>query len=671
MILFLIVTMFSSSFAQDNTQVGLPEGAIARLGKGGINIMRFSPDGTLLAVGTDVGVWLYNVPDGKESALFTERVGQVNALAFSHDGKMLASGGASSGFLNPEIHLWNVNTESKQAIFMSTGLPAAFAFSQDNTTLTCLDNSIIRWNVDTGREASEFPLWDGDTSSKVITLDSYEVGVLSQDGNRLATGTREGRIRLWDTMTGKRWMDLKGPAVSILALAFSPDGKIIVSGCTDNTVQLWDTEKGIKLATLLGHIGWVSAVAFSADGKTLASGDANKVIILWDVDTYKERDTLLGHKNTISTLTFAPEGTSLYSECLASGSYDGTIRFWDPKNGNELVTFTSGHTESVKSVAFSGDGTKLTTVAFNGIADVWDLKTKQELVAFIDSHCDSTTGAALSSDASLFARRGNNGFIVFKTLSGGHRSRFQGGFPLKLWQLPTGEEISGPWQHAKEMKAFTFSPDNNMFVTSIRGESIIGWHRNTGVELFRFSTGSPHSEKLTFSPNGQLLATNGSSVKTQVWDITTQRELTLPNMEKHSALAFSPDSTILALASDELGKGIVLWNITSTGIQEQSRIIHKNLGLSGQLIFSPDGKILLNTQIHIFDGPRSFGFAIKLWDTNGNDLGTLSGHTDNITTLVFSPDGKTLASSSSDGTVLLWDWETVLTKAKETKEFDR
>ena len=180
----LTATILTNGFAQDNTQVGLPEGAIARLGKGGINIMRFSPDGTRLAVGTDVGVWLYDVPDGKETALFTEQTGQVNALAFSHDGEILASGGANSGFLNPEIYLWDVNTDSKQTIFMSTGSPAAFAFSQDNTTLTCIDIGIIRWDVDTGREVSDFPLWNGDTSRGYITSDSFEAAVLSQYGSQ-------------------------------------------------------------------------------------------------------------------------------------------------------------------------------------------------------------------------------------------------------------------------------------------------------------------------------------------------------------------------------------------------------------------------------------------------------------------------------------------------------
>ena len=660
-IVILTVVILPNGICQDNTQIGLPEGAIARLGKGGINIMRFSPDGTRLAVGSDVGVWLYDVEDGRETALFTKGVRQVNALAFSQDGKMLASGGLN----NPEIQLWDVNIDSRHAVFTSAGSPTSIAFSQDNTTLISLDIfSIIRWNIDTGKKVSDFSLSHVDTSSKVSQyrkIDSYEVVVSSQDGSSLATGTREGRIRLWDTKTGRRYLDLKGHVVighseredrSILALAFSPDGKIIASGCIDNTVQLWDTEKGTKLATLRGHKGWVTAVAFSADGKTLASGDANKSIKLWDVDTHIERVTLLGHKNTICALTFAPEGASPYSECLASGSSDGTIRFWDQKNGEELVTFTSGHTESVKTVAFSEDGTELSTVGFNGIVDVWDLKTKHELVSFTDGHCDSTAGTALSSDASYFARRGSKGFRWFRTHSGGYKSAPQSSTLLQLWKVATGEEILGRWQYVGYTNSVIFSPDNNMFVASVRG-NIIGWHRNTGVEVFRFSTGSPHRGKLSFSPNGKLLATNGIFLKTQVWDITRQRELTPPNMGKHRKLAFSPDNTTLALGDS---KGIVLWNVTPTGIQEQDRIIHRNSGSAGVLIFSLDGKTLIDTQF--IDGE----FGIRLSDTSGNHLRSISGHTDNITTLLFSPDGKTLSSGSNDGTVLLWDWERISVK---------
>ena len=149
----LTAVIHLTGFCQD-TQVGLPESAIARLGKGGINIMQFSPDGTRLAVGTDVGVWLYGVEDRKETALFTERVGQVNALAFSQDGKMLASAGLN----NPDIQLWDLNTDNNHTSFRSAGSPTTIAFSQDDTTLISLDIfSIIRWNVDTGRKVSDFP----------------------------------------------------------------------------------------------------------------------------------------------------------------------------------------------------------------------------------------------------------------------------------------------------------------------------------------------------------------------------------------------------------------------------------------------------------------------------------------------------------------------------------
>ena len=144
-IFFLTTVVLSNGFAQDNTKVGLPDGAIARLGKGGINLMRFSPDGTRLVVGTDVAVWVYDVPDGNETALFTGQPGQVNALAFSPDGKILASG----GFNNPIIQLWDLETGRKLSTFKLAerhDSVTALAFFDDSTALMSLDKfgDIIR-----------------------------------------------------------------------------------------------------------------------------------------------------------------------------------------------------------------------------------------------------------------------------------------------------------------------------------------------------------------------------------------------------------------------------------------------------------------------------------------------------------------------------------------------
>ena len=652
-LIFLFSTaMISNSFAQDNTKAGLPEGAIARLGKGGINLMRFSPDGTRLVVGTDVGVWVYDVPDGKETFLFTEHIGQVNALAFSTDGKMLASG----GFNNPIIQLWDLETGRKLSTLTLTekyNVIAALAFAKNNTILINLGQSreLAHWDVNTGRKLAD--------TSKV---DQYTAVAFSQDGGTLATGDKMGWIRLWNTTTGTQRAMLSEPSnmtedPGIRALAFSTDGKMLASRSEDQTVLLWDTQNNTKLAALKGHEGWVTAVALSADGKTLATGNANKIIKLWDASTGGERATLKGHKNTINALTFAPDETPLYSGCLATGSADGTIRFWNPDTGKELVTFSEGHTEWVKAVAFAKNGTMLTSAAFNGTVEVWDLKTKRELITFTAGHSDSTESVVFSADAMLFANRGAYGLRAFDAFGFGSRGSFQGGSGMRLWELTTGDEISGPWQDWTGTTAsFVFSSDNQV-LASRDGRDILAWDVDTGIELFRFNTEKPFPRKLVFSPNRTLIAAHGIHGETQVWDVDAHHKFPIFITEDANSLAFSPNGTLLALGHRD---GIVLWDVTLIGFRKRIGIPDSWRGFEDVLTFSPDGKTLLAPTLEIWDP------LIKLWDVDtGQDLGTLSGHTEPVETLVFSHDGKTLASGSQDGTVLLWDWDEIIAKKKQ------
>lgn len=627
--------------AQDNTKVGLPEGAIARLGKGGINIMRFSPDGTRLAVGTDVAVWLYDVPDAKETALFTQHNGQVNAIAFSTDGKILASG----GFNNPIIQLWDLDTDSQlSTLTLSEDIQSisTLTFAKNNTILISLDKfgNITYWDVDTHKKVLDI----------VTELSLYDAVAVSTDGNTFATGDSNGTIRLWDPTMEHQFEDWGDHPQDqdILALAFSSDRKILASGSEDETVRLWHTEKRLKIATLKGHEASVTALAFSPDEKILATGDAGKAIKLWDVNTQRERATLTGHTNGISALTFTSDGKT-----LASGSYDGTIRFWNPNTGQEHRTFTTGHTEWVKAVAFAENGITLATVAFTGVVEVWNLKTAQELTTFTKAKNDLTGPVAFSHDATRFASRGDSGAMVFDALgSGYHASRFGRGRNIQLWDITTGEQIPGPWQDIEgDTNALTFSPDNKTLAASIPRQDIRAWDITTGIEVFHFNVAEPLGRKLVFSPNGTLLATNESGIQTRVWDISTQRDIAPPNIMNASALAFSPDGKTLAYRHPN---GIVLLDVTTKGIQERGRI-PTNHGFNTLLTFSPDGKILLDS--------KNWRPLIQLWDVDtGTDLGILSGHTEGIETLVFSHDGKMLASGSWDGTVLLWDWDKISTK---------
>ena len=649
---------------KDYTQWALPEKAKARLGKGGIRSMQFSPDGRQLAVGSDIGVWLYDAKTGKEVSMFP---GTCQSLAFSPDGRFLANGGGR--FSGKELQLWEVATGRKMSLPDALLPASALRFSEDGKTLFSLGDwgdSIGQLDIETKK--GDVKKIEGRSWETIKRRSLPEPYTLTHD--KFGVGGRYGSIELWSTTTGKKLSTLRGHTKPsevekhILALAFSPDGKHLASGSRDTTVLLWDTTSNDKPITLKKHTGWISVLAFSPGAKMLASGSTDKTVQLWDTATGEPITTFTGHIKSISALTFSPDGTT-----LASGSADGTVRFWNIETGAALPARISGHTEWVKAVAFFKDNTTLASAAVNGIISFWDLKTLQKTDVQMKRHQDLLAGLAFSSDGTQLVSMGAEGNVIFNDGVAGFSGTTRPDGLIRITDVQTGRELANLITGG-DRGAIAFSPDGKTVAFSSFG-NICVWNTETGFVLNNplsskvkldqdgalvFPPGENHEDlrhqtrmisALVFSPDGEKLVSGTDRGQVEVWDVETGAvltSLTEQNLrEQITALSFSSYGTLLAVGSNK--------RVRIMGNNKLARLKEVPQGVEA-LVFVPDRNVLVT-------GLRNG--VIELWDVeSGDKLITLDGHSEPVGTLVFSPDHKTLVSTGQDGTILVWDWEEVL-----------
>uniref|UniRef100_A0A0C4DI30 Nephrocystin 3-like N-terminal domain-containing protein n=1 Tax=Fusarium oxysporum (strain Fo5176) TaxID=660025 RepID=A0A0C4DI30_FUSOF len=173
------------------------------------------------------------------------------------------------------------------------------------------------------------------------TLEGHDGGVnwvvFSPDGQRLASASREGTVKMWDIGTGHCTATLEGHGGGVHSVVFSLDGQRLASASHDTTVKIWDATTGHCMATLRGHDDEVCSVAFSLDGQRLASASRDRTVKIWDATTGECTATLEGHHGCVNSVVFSPDG-----QRLASASIDRIAKIWDATTVQCLATLVIG-----------------------------------------------------------------------------------------------------------------------------------------------------------------------------------------------------------------------------------------------------------------------------------------------------------------------------------------
>jgi WD40 repeat protein len=444
----------------------------------------------------------------------------------------------------------------------------------------------------------------------------------SADGQRLATASRDGTVKLWNRQ-GKQLATLKGHQGAVYGVSFSPDGQRLATASQDRTVVLWDLQ-GRKLATFRGHENSVYSVSFSPDGKHLASTSRDRTARLWDL-TGRQLAVLRGHEKSVDDVAFSPDG-----QRLATASRDGTVRLWDWQ-GKPLATWGQNGVPFY-SLSFSPDGKSLAAAARDGTVKIWDIQGHLRLT--LKGHQELVNSVSFSADGKRLATASSDGTV-------------------KLWDAQ-GRELTTLRGHQEAVYDVAFSPDGRQVASASGDGTARLWDLQPKSNL-SFKTTTKRVTSASIAPGGGAIAIAEEGGTVTLWDSQGKRRQQFATDDDWLyAIAFSPDghqycSINLSPSPSPARRGEqdspLPTPLTPTRGEDRGRIFIDGRGVRGVRSYC-DGHRLATA---------SRAGSIKLWDSQGKELAVLVENAAPAYSLAFTDDGRRLAVGNRDGLVSLWE----------------
>jgi WD40 repeat protein/predicted ATPase/DNA-binding SARP family transcriptional activator len=595
---------------------------------GEILTLRFDGDQQLLVAGIAEGRLCLWRADGRQLRDCQILASDATIAAFSHDGRIVITGDTDH-----QVRLWDVaygrllHTLSGHA-----ETPWALACSPDGAMLASsgADGVIFLWDMQTGRLLHTLRAH----SSSVPTL------AFTPDGQLLSSGDIEGTICVWRVGAPEPLHTLHSHSDEVHVLLFDASGSTLASGSHDRTIGLWDVQRGQLVHRLRAHGEVIRAMAISPDGSTLASGGGDTFVCLWDVRSGQALHTLLELPHRISCLSFSPNGRTL---AVVGG--DQAVSLWDVASGRRLNVLRVFRHE-ISAIDFSPDGKLLAGGGTDTLVRLWDVAMSPGTgesarpARTLHGHGSWVFSVACSPDGTLVASAGRT---------------------IRLWDLRSGGAIRSLRGHSDDVEAIQFSPDGRRLISASRDTTLRLWDVSSGqtIEILR-----GHTERVlscAFSPDGRLVASGSIDRTVRLWDVGDGAGARIVYMlYGHTngirCVAFNGDGSILASGGfDQL---ICLWG---TRHGELLCTLPAQDAITSSIAFHPGGTLLVT-------GAKDH--AVRLWEIRAEataDLprrwspgavqlrSILRGHTNSVEEVCISPDGRSVASCSTDGTIKIWD----------------